>query len=202
MHKKEDLAHYAKACTDIVFKFPFGEVELQGIAARGDYDLTQHQGSSGKSMEYFDEANKRRYIPHVIEPSIGVDRLFLALVCSAYAEDEVDGEKRVLLKFHPSIAPIKVGVFPLVKNKPEIVDKARAIHDRLNKRFNVFWDASGAIGRRYRRMDEAGTPFCLTVDFDTLEDDTVTVRDRDTCQQTRVKVDDLVAYFDQRINGD
>lgn len=231
MHKGEDLAHYAKACTDIVFKFPFGEVELQGIAARGDYDLTQHQGSSGKSLEYFDEANKRRsvqtegtglshihpptpptpptrslhshrYIPHVIEPSIGVDRLFLALICSAYAEDEVDGEKRVLLKFHPSIAPIKVGIFPLVKNKPEIVDKARAIHDRLRKRYNVFWDASGAIGRRYRRMDEAGTPFCLTVDFDTLEDDTVTVRDRDTCQQTRVKVDDLVAYFDQRINGD
>lgn len=202
VHKKEDLAHYAKACTDIVFRFPFGNVELQGVAARGDFDLLQHQGSSGKSMEYFDEANKRRYVPHVIEPSIGVDRLFLALVCSAYAEDEVDGEKRVLLKFHPSIAPIKVGVFPLVKNKPEIVAKARAVHDRLSRRFNVFWDASGAIGRRYRRMDEAGTPFCLTVDFDTLEDDTVTVRDRDTCQQTRVKVNDLVAYFDQRINGD
>ncbi len=202
VHPKEDLAHYAKACTDIVFKFPFGQVELQGIAARGDFDLTQHQTSSGKSMEYFDEANKRKYLPHVIEPSIGVDRLFLALICSAYAEDEVDGEKRVLLKFHPSVAPIKVGIFPLVKNKPEIMDKARAIHDTLKKRYNVFWDVSGAIGRRYRRMDEAGTPFCVTVDFDTLEDDTVTVRERDSTQQTRMEVADLLAFFDKEINGD
>ncbi|EWM27167.1 glycyl-trna synthetase [Nannochloropsis gaditana] len=201
VHLKGDLAHYAKACTDIVFRFPFGQVELQGIAARGDYDLTQHQTSSGKSMEYFDEANKRRYVPHVIEPSIGVDRLFLALICSAYAEDEIEGEKRVVLKFHPSMAPIKVGVFPLVKNKPEIMEKARAIYDQLKRRYNVFWDVSGAIGRRYRRMDEAGTPFCITVDFDTLEDDSVTVRERDSTRQTRMKVDDLLAFFDKEING-
>lgn len=201
VHLKGDLAHYAKACTDIVFRFPFGQVELQGIAARGDYDLTQHQTSSGKSMEYFDESNKRRYVPHVIEPSIGVDRLFLALICSAYAEDEIEGEKRVVLKFHPSMAPIKVGVFPLVKNKPEIMEKARAIYDQLKHRYNVFWDVSGAIGRRYRRMDEAGTPFCITVDFDTLEDDSVTVRERDSTRQTRMKVGDLLAFFDKEING-
>lgn len=201
VHPKEDLAHYARACTDIVFKFPFGQVELQGVAARGNYDLTQHQGSSGKSMEYFDEVGKRKYLPHVIEPSIGVDRLFLALICSAYAEDEVEGEKRVVLKFHPSMAPIKVGIFPLVKNKPEIMEKARGIHDQLKRRYNVFWDVSGAIGRRYRRMDEAGTPFCITVDFDTLEDDTVTVRERDSTKQTRMKVDELLAFFDREING-
>ena len=201
VHPKGDLAHYARACTDIVFKFPFGQVELQGVAARGNYDLTQHQASSGKSMEYFDEAGKRKYLPHVIEPSIGVDRLFLALICSAYAEDEIVGEKRVVLKFHPSMAPIKVGIFPLVKNKPEIMEKARGIHDQLKKRYNVFWDVSGAIGRRYRRMDEAGTPFCITVDFDTLEDDTVTVRERDSTKQTRMKVDDLLAFFDREING-
>ena len=163
--------------------------------------MTQHQTSSGKSIEYFDEANKRRYVPHVIEPSIGVDRLFLALICSAYAEDEIEGEKRVVLKFHPSMAPIKVGVFPLVKNKPEIMEKARAIYDQLKRRYNVFWDVSGAIGRRYRRMDEAGTPFCITVDFDTLEDDSVTVRERDSTRQTRMKVDDLLAFFDKEING-
>lgn len=124
------------------------------------------------------------------------------MICSAYAEDEVDGEKRVLLKFHPSIAPIKVGIFPLVKNKPEIIDKARAIHDRLKKRYNVFWDVSGAIGRRYRRMDEAGTPFCITVDFDSLEDDTVTVRERDSTKQTRMKIEDLLPFFDREINGE
>ena len=142
-----------------------------------------------------------RFIPHVIEPSIGVDRLFLALVCSAYAEDEVDGEKRVLLKFHPSIAPIKVGIFPLVKNKPELMDKARAIHDKLKRRYNVFFDSSGAIGRRYRRMDEAGTPFCITVDFESLEDDSVTVRERDSTKQSRIKVADLLNFFDERIDG-
>ena len=152
-------------------------------------------------MEYFDEAGKRKYLPHVIEPSIGVDRLFLALICSAYAEDEVGGEKRVVMKFHPSMAPIKVGVFPLVKNKPEIMAKARGIYDQLKKRYNVFWDVSGAIGRRYRRMDEAGTPFCITVDFDTLEDNTVTVRERDSTKQNRMNVDELLGFLDREING-
>mmetsp|Transcript_41911 Transcript_41911/g.74206 ORF Transcript_41911/g.74206 Transcript_41911/m.74206 type:complete len:557 (-) Transcript_41911:705-2375(-) len=202
VHAKDKLAHYARACTDVIFKFPFGWSELQGIAARGNYDLTQHQESSGKGMEYFDEANKRKYVPHVIEPSLGVDRLALALICSAYAEDEIGGEKRTLLKFHPRIAPIKVAVFPLLKNKPDIVAKAEELYKKLIRRgWNCNYDTAGAIGRRYRRMDEAGTPFCITVDFDTLEDDTVTVRDRDSTEQTRMKIDDLLPYLSQKIDG-
>ena len=163
VHKTEKLSHYSRATTDITFKFPFGEQELQGIAARGNFDLTQHQQSSGKSLEYFDEDRKQRYLPHVIEPSIGVDRLLLAIICSAYCED-VEGEKRTVLKFHPRMAPVKAAIFPLVKNKPEIVEKARELFTKLQRRWNVFWDTSGAIGRRYRRMDEIGTPFCITVD--------------------------------------
>ena len=148
VHEDHKLAHYARACTDFAFKFPFGTQELMGIAARGCYDLEQHAAASGKSMEYFDDVTKEKYVPHVIEPSIGVDRLMLAVLCSAYAEDEVGGEKRTLLKFHPSVAPIKAAVFPLVKNKPELVGKAREIFSNLQKRYNVAWDVSGAIGRR------------------------------------------------------
>eukprot|EP00752_Nemacystus_decipiens_P008355 g7469.t1 len=202
VHKDDGLAHYARACTDITFKFPFGESELQGVAARGCYDLTQHQESSGKSMEYFDERSKTKYVPHVIEPSLGVDRLFLAVMVSAYHEDEVGGEKRTLLRFHPRMAPIKVAVFPLVKNKPELMAKARGIYESIRLRHSAFWDVSGAIGRRYRRMDEAGTPFCVTVDFETLEGDgTVTVRDRDSTEQQRVHPDDLLAFLSKEING-
>ena len=207
--KKEELAHYARACVDIQFKFPFGTQELEGIAARGDFDLTQHQKHSGKSMEYFDEEAKTKYVPHVIEPSAGVDRLVLALICNAYSEDEVPDEKgkpeqRVVLRFHPSIAPIKVGVFPLLKNKPELVQKAKAIREMLRPHMTVFYDDSGAIGRRYRRQDEAGTPFGITVDFDTLGEtpslkDTVTVRDRDTTKQERVKIDELLPYIKEKI---
>lgn len=200
IHKKEKLAHYSRATTDITFKFPFGEQELEGIAARGNFDLTQHQTASGKSLEYFDEERKERYLPHVIEPSIGVDRLLLAVICSAYCEDEVDGEKRTVLKFHPRMAPIKVAVLPLVKNKPELVDKARKLYEKLQRRWNVFWDVSGAIGRRYRRMDEAGTPYCITIDFDTLEDDTITVRDRDTTEQIRMSIADVYSYLEERIS--
>lgn len=207
--KREELAHYAKACVDIQFKFPFGAQELEGIAARGDFDLSQHQKYSGKSMEYFDEEAKARYIPHVIEPSAGVDRLVLALICNAYSEDEVPDEsgkpeRRVVLRFHPAIAPVKVGVFPLLKNKPELVRKAREIRDLLRPYMTVFYDESGAIGRRYRRQDEAGTPFGVTVDFDTLGEDpalkeTVTVRDRDTTKQERVKISELVSYLNEKI---
>ena len=150
VHAKNKLAHYARACTDITFKFPFGTSELMGIAARGDYDLTQHSAASGKTLEYFDEANKRKYLPHVIEPSIGVDRLFLALLVSAYHEDVVEGEKRTVLRFHPSIAPIKVSIFPLVKNKQEIVDISRDLYTKLQQRYQVEYDIAGAIGRRYR----------------------------------------------------
>ncbi|HCR36859.1 MAG TPA: glycine--tRNA ligase, partial [Opitutae bacterium] len=200
VHPKEDLAHYAKACTDITFKYPFGVEELEGIAARGNYDLMQHQEGSGKSMEYFDEGRGERYIPHVIEPSLGVDRTFLALICAAYAEDEIDGEKRALLRFHPRMAPIKAAVLPLVKNKPELMEIAQKLYKRLQRHWNVFFDVSGAIGRRYRRMDEIGTPYCITIDFDTLEDGTVTLRDRDTTKQERLSEEDLLAFLTQHID--
>ncbi|MDX1952427.1 MAG: glycine--tRNA ligase [Verrucomicrobiota bacterium] len=208
--KKEELAHYAKATVDILYKFPFGTQELEGIAARGDFDLTQHQKFSGKSMEYFDEEAKARYVPHVIEPSAGVDRLILALICKAYNEEEVTDEKgvtetRVVMKFHPRIAPVKVGVFPLLKNKPELVKKALEVRDLLRPHMSVFYDEAGAIGRRYRRQDEAGTPFGVTIDFDTLGEkpellDTVTLRDRDTMKQERIKLSDLLPLLISKIS--
>lgn len=201
VHAKDKLAHYARACTDITFKFPFGTSELMGIAARGNFDLTQHSGASGKSLEYFDEANKRKYLPHVIEPSIGVDRLFLALIVSAYCEDVVEGEKRTVLRFHPSIAPVKVSVLPLVKNKQEIADISMEIYRKLQERYNVEYDTSGAIGRRYRRADEAGTPFCITVDYETLENRSVTVRFRDSTEQVRMPISDIFKFFSKEIDG-
>ncbi len=201
-HPKEKLAHYSKGTTDIMFEFPFGVQELQGVAARGDFDLTQHQTVSGKSMEYFDEATKKKYVPHVIEPSVGVDRIFLAVLSAAYCEEEVDGEKRLVLKLHPRLAPYKAAVFPLVKNKPELVARAEALYRRLKRRWNVFYDAAGAIGRRYRRQDEIGTPYGITIDFDTIEKDgKVTLRDRDTLQQVRMTEDELVAFLAEKIEG-
>ena len=208
--KKEELAHYARATVDILFKFPFGTQELEGIAARGNFDLMQHQKFSGKSMEYFDEEAKAKYVPHVIEPSAGVDRLALALICNAYCEDQAPDEKgklesRVVMKFHPRIAPIKVAVFPLLKNKPDLVGKAKAVRDLLRPHMSVFYDEAGAIGRRYRRQDEAGTPFGVTIDFDTLCEkgpelrDTVTLRDRDTMQQERVKISELPTLLLEKI---
>ncbi len=202
--RKDELAHYAKATVDILYKFPFGAQELEGIAARGDFDLTQHQKHSGKSMEYFDEETKSRYVPHVIEPSAGVDRLILALLCNAYHEEEVVDEKgnkevRVVLRFHPRVAPVKAGVFPLLKNKPDLVRKALEVRDLLRPHMNVFYDEAGAIGRRYRRQDEAGTPFGVTIDFETLGEagpgmaDTVTLRHRDSMLQERVPISDLAA---------
>jgi glycyl-tRNA synthetase len=257
--KPEELAHYARACVDILFKFPFGTQELEGIAARSDFDLSQHARFSGKPMGVFDEelraawgklpkekqdelwrryyenrkkylvkmgvepeqaakdatndANglaKGQYIPHVIEPSAGVDRLILALICNAYSEDQMPDEKgkletRVVLKFHPRVAPIKVAVLPLLKNKPELVKKAAEIRDLLRPHMNVFYDDAGAIGRRYRRQDEAGTPFCVTIDFETLEGvkegplagrkDTVTVRYRDDGKQDRVAIGELLNWL-------
>ena len=204
-----ELAHYAKATVDIMYKFPFGTQELEGIAARGNFDLSQHQKFSGKSMDYFDEETKTKFIPHVIEPSAGVDRLILALLCHAYREEEVTDDKgrtetRVMMKFHPRIAPIKVGVFPLLKNKPELVRKAREVQELLRPHMTVFYDETGAIGRRYRRQDEAGTPFGVTIDFETLGEnpellDTVTLRDRDTMEQTRVNIDALLPTLLMRI---
>jgi glycyl-tRNA synthetase len=266
--KPEELAHYARATVDILYKFPFskrddkGELtgeELEGVAARSDFDLSQHQRYSGKSMTVFDEELKgawakldeakktalaeryfesRRnylvktgeaqeraqeqarkdaaglasglYVPHVIEPSAGVDRLALALICNAYREDEAPDEKgkmekRVVMRFHPRIAPVKVAVFPLLKNRPELVAKALEVRDLLRPIMTVFYDDAGAIGRRYRRQDEAGTPFGVTVDFDTLGEqgaelkDTVTLRDRDTMKQHRVKIDALPTLLLERI---
>lgn len=197
-HPKEKLAFYSKGTTDIMFKYPFGVQELWGIAARGNYDLTQHQKESGVSMLYFDEATKKRYVPHVIEPSVGVDRILLAVLCSAYREEEVDGEKRTVLKLNPRIAPVKAGVFPLVRNKPELVEMAENLYRKLKNRHNVFWDASGAIGRRYRRMDEIGTPWGITVDFDSLENKTFTVRDRDTMEQVRMTEAEILALLDEQ----
>ena len=208
--KPEELAHYAKATVDILYKFPFGTQELEGIAARGDFDLTQHQKFSGKSMEYFDEEAKAKYVPHVIEPSAGVDRLILALVCNAYCEEQAPDEKgkmelRVVMKFHPRIAPIKVAVFPLLKNRPELVKKAQEVRDLLRPHMTVFYDEAGAIGRRYRRQDEAGTPFGVTIDFETLGEkgpelaDTVTLRDRDSMQQVRVKINELAPLLLEKI---
>ena len=257
--KPEELAHYARACVDILFKFPFGTQELEGIAARSDFDLSQHARHSGKSMVVFDddlraawgklddakkqalwqryhdarlkyllktgvEAEKAakqakddadglakgNYIPHVIEPSAGVDRLILALIANAYSEDQVPDEKgkmetRVVMRFHPRVAPIKVAIFPLLKNKPELVKKALEVRDLLRPHMNVFYDDGGAIGRRYRRQDEAGTPFGVTIDFDTLGEkgpellDTVTLRDRDTCKQERIKISELLDWLLARV---
>jgi len=210
VYRKEELAHYASACVDIMYDFPFGMQELEGIAARGDFDLSRHQQFSGKSMEYFDQETNERFIPHVVEPSAGVDRIVLALLCNAYAEEWIgkgednvipaepfkqppEGfEVRTVMRFHPSIAPVKVAVFPLLKNKPELVEKARGVFNTLQKHWPSFWDVTGAIGRRYRRQDEIGTPFCVTIDFDTLTNDTVTLRNRDSMKQERIEIAKLV----------
>ena len=209
---KEELAHYARATVDILYKFPFGTEELEGIAARGNFDLTQHQEHSGKSMEVHDEESKSRFIPHVIEPSAGADRLVLALICNAYDEEEVTDDKgkseiRTVLRFHPRVAPIKVGIFPLLKNRPEIVAKAREVKEMLQPFMSVFYDEAGAIGRRYRRQDEIGTPFCVTIDFETMGDsddpslkDTVTLRNRDSMEQSRMPITDLLPFLIKQIN--
>jgi len=204
VHEGDGLAHYARACTDVTFTFPFGTQELMGIAARGDYDLTQHTNGSGKNLGlYYDEESKEKYIPHCIEPSLGVDRLMLAVICSAYAEDEVGGEKRNFLKFAPRIAPIKAVVLPLLKNKEGLVSVARDIFEKLQARgYNVMYDAAGAVGRRYRRADEVGIPFAITVDFETIEDDAgVTIRDRDTTEQIRLPIDEVIPYLSKKIDG-
>lgn len=198
-HPKETLAHYSKRTADIEYEFPFGWGELQGLANRGVYDLTAHSKHSGKDMSYFDPEKKERYIPSVIEPSGGVDRTLLAILCAAYTEDEVEGETRVLMKFAPRIAPIKAAVFPLVK-KDGLADIAREFERKLRRRFNTFYDQSGAIGRRYRRMDEAGTPYCVTVDYETKENETVTVRERDSLEQVRMKMEDVGAWLAERVS--
>jgi len=200
-HEKSELSHYSKRTTDIEFDYPFGQKELYGLAYRTDFDLKAHAELSRVDLSYFDEETKERFIPHVIEPSVGVDRTVLAILSAAYTEDEMGGEKRTYLKFVASIAPVKVAVFPLLKNKPELVKKAREVYAALKKEFEaVEFDDNGNIGKRYRRQDEIGTPFCVTVDFDTIEkDDSVTVRDRDTGKQERVPLKEICKYLKRKL---
>src|SRR5438034_7629561 len=206
----EERAFYSKGTYDIEYDFPFGRQELEGVAYRTDYDLSQHQKASDRSHEYLHEIMNQKFIPHVVEPSAGVDRTVLALICEAYSEDEAPDEKgkmetRVVLRFHPRIAPIKCAVFPLLKNNEQLVAKAKEIVDLLRLHMNIFYDESGAIGRRYRRQDEVGTPFGVTVDFETLGEknaslrDTVTLRERDSMKQERVGIEDLASVLNSRI---
>jgi len=197
-HANDELAHYAKEAIDIEYEFSFGWKEIEGVHNRTDFDLSRHKEASGKDLTYFDDQTKERYIPYIIETSAGADRTTLVVLADAYREEEVKGEKRVVLSLSPKIAPIKAAVFPLVQKEgmPKVAYK---IYQDLKKYYKVFYDAKGAVGRRYRRMDEAGTPYCITVDGQTLEDDTVTVRERDSMGQTRHKTSELVEIVGERI---
>ena len=198
-HAKEELSHYSNGTTDIEFLFPFGWGELWGVASRTDYDLKAHQNHSGKSMEYLDPFTNERFIPYCVEPSLGADRVALAFLCDAYDEETLEnGDVRNVLHLHPALAPYKAAVLPLQKNK--LGDKAREVYELLAKHFMVDFDDSGAIGKRYRRQDEIGTPLCITIDFDTLEDETVTVRDRDTMAQVRMPIAELEGYIQKEID--
>jgi glycyl-tRNA synthetase len=200
-HGPGELAHYAKAAYDIEYEFPFGWNEIEGIHNRSDFDLGRHQEYSGKRLDYFDQPNNERFLPYIVETSAGADRVTLTVMADAYREEEVEGETRVVLGFDPKVAPIKVGVFPLMKKDglPEVADE---VYRAVRRRFNAFYDDSGAIGRRYRRMDEAGTPFCVTVDQETLAERTVTVRDRDAMTQERVSIDRLLEYLTPKVTED
>lgn len=196
-HDHDKLAHYAKAASDIQYLYPIGWEELNGIHHRGDWDLSRHQEYSGKSMLYLDPYTNEKYIPNVIEYSIGADRLTLAVMCEAYDEEKLEnGETRVVMHFHPAIAPYKVAILPLQKNLSE---KAMDVYTKLSKYFMVTYDEAGSIGKRYRRQDEIGTPMCVTIDFDTLDNDTVTIRDRDSMEQIRLRIDDLINYIAEKI---
>lgn len=193
---EDDRAHYSKRTIDFEFDFPFGRKELCGLAYRTDFDLKKHNQVSGTDLNYLEEETATRFIPHIIEPSFGLDRLILAVLVSAYKEDELGGEKRIYLKLKPEIAPIKIAVFPLLKNKPQLVSKALEVYKNLKNEVNsVVFDDNGNIGKRYRRQDEIGTPFCVTIDFQTLEDETVTVRDRDSGEQKRIQIKELIHLF-------
>ncbi len=196
-HSPEELCFYSKATTDFEFLFPFGWGELWGVADRTDYDLTQHMKTSGKSLEYFDPETNEKYVPYVVEPSLGVERLFLAVVCDAYDEEALeDGTTRTVMHLHPALAPVKAAVLPLSK---KLSDKATELYEELSKYFPVEFDDAGAIGKRYRRQDEIGTPFCITIDFDTVEkDNCVTVRERDTMEQVRIPISEVKAYIEER----
>jgi glycyl-tRNA synthetase len=194
-HESDELAHYAKSCVDIEYLFPMGWAELEGIANRGDFDLRQHSEHSGKDLCYFDEAAKEKYLPYVIEPSAGADRATLAFLIDSYREEKVKKEKRVVLAFKNCLAPIKVAVLPLLRNRPDIVETARSIAGDLRREFKAVYDDTASIGRLYRRQDEIGTPYCITVDVQSMDDHQVTVRDRDSMQQVRVPIEGIKAYL-------
>lgn len=199
-HGKEELAHYAKDCVDIEYEFPFGWAELEGVANRTDFDLKKHAEYSGKDLSYFEEDTKSRFVPYVIEPSAGVDRSLLAFLLDAYDEDEAEGERRIVLRFDPRLAPVKAAIFPLLRRDGQ-PEKALDIRDRLKRFFTVAYDHAGSIGRRYRRQDEIGTPFGITVDHQTMKDDTVTLRERDSMRQVRIPIASLAQEIRTRIEG-
>ena len=199
-HEQKELSHYSNATTDFEYLFPFGWGELWGVASRTNFDLTQHQNTSGKSLEYFDQTTNEKYLPYVVEPSLGADRVALAFLCDAYDEEVVDAEKndtRVVMHLHPALAPMKAAILPLSK---KLSEGARKVHDLLAKRFMVEYDDAGSIGKRYRRQDEIGTPMCVTYDFDSETDGCVTVRDRDTMEQIRLPIDELTAFIEKRLD--
>ena len=197
-HSKEELSHYSNATTDIEFNFPFGWGELWGIADRTDFDLKQHQAHSGKSLEYFDQESGEKYIPYVIEPSLGADRVALAFLCDAYDEEQIDEkDTRIVLRLHPELAPYKAAVLPLSK---KLSSGAQKVYEKLAAAFMVEYDESGSIGKRYRRQDEIGTPFCITYDFESENDGCVTVRNRDTMVQERISIDDLEKYINLKLD--
>lgn len=200
-HSKEELAHYAKDCYDIEYLFPMGWAELEGIANRGNYDLTQHAKFSGKDLSYYDNESGQRYIPYIIEPSAGVERSFLAFLIDSYREEVVEGEKRVVLSLHPSLAPIKVAVLPLSRNE-KLTPLAKEIYGQLRSSFMTYYDDTQSIGRRYRRQDETGTLFCVTIDFESLEDHQVTIRDRDSLAQIRVPIEKLEQTLQTKLSGE
>jgi glycyl-tRNA synthetase len=197
-HAKEDLAHYAAACSDVEYEFPMGWLELEGVANRTDFDLRQHSEASGVNLTYFDEETGEHITPYIIEPSAGVDRPLLAFIVDGYREEEVRGERRVVLGLHPTLAPVKATVLPLSRNE-KLVPKAREVWAMLRPHFMTLYDDAQSIGRRYRRQDEIGTPFCVTVDFDTLEDEAVTIRERDSMEQARVPIAGLVEALRERL---
>jgi len=198
-HEKDELAHYAKACTDIEYKFPFGWCELEGIANRTDFDLRQHGDASSKDLRYFDDGTKTRYAPYVIEPSGGVDRSALAFLTDAYREEKVRGEKRVVLGLHRALAPVKAAVLPLLRNRAELTNLAKKMAGDMRKHFSAVYDDTASIGRLYRRQDEIGTAYCVTVDVESLSDGKVTVRDRDTMQQDRVGIENVISYISEKL---
>ncbi len=197
-HGADELAHYAKGCADVEYRFPIGWLELEGIANRTDFDLRRHAEFSGKDLRYFDEETREHYFPYVVEPAAGADRATLAFLVDAYDEELADGEVRSVLRLHPELAPVKAAVFPLMRKEGQ-PERAHAVHDLLRAHFSVQYDQAGSIGRRYRRQDEIGTPFGITIDHETMRDNTVTVRDRDSMEQTRVPIDNLVGEIQRRI---